>query len=318
MSRHLLPTLALAGVAAAFTTDAVAHCYVGARFFPATLATDDPCVADELSLPTVSWSKTGDFPPATAWDFSGEISKRITENFGISVGQDWTSIRQADGTLTQGFQNLETTFQYQILRDREHELAILSGVIVDWGRTGSTGSGLATDYSLVRPTVYVGKGFGDLPSSFSWFRAFAVTAQVGYEIPTNSFDFTQNVFIPQQLVYGASLQYSMPYLKSEIVDLGLPDFINHLIPVVELSLSTPVANNFGNPYTTTGTVNPGFIYIGSTFQIGLEAMIPVNRASGTGVGVLGQLHLYLDDMFPSTYGQPLFGASPTTPRKMTF
>ena len=25
---------------------ASAHCFVGARFFPATLATDDPCVAD--------------------------------------------------------------------------------------------------------------------------------------------------------------------------------------------------------------------------------------------------------------------------------
>ena len=317
MSRLLPHSLALAGVMAlTCTSQALAHCFVGARFFPATLATDDPCVADEISMPTVGWSRTGDFPPASQWDVSGELSKRITENFGISIGQDWTSIRQADGALTQGFSNFETTFQYQILKDREHELAVLSGVIVDWGRTGSTGSGFATDYSLVTPTIYVGKGFGDLPSSFGWFRAFAVTGQVGYQVPTNSFDFTQNAFIPQQLVYGASLQYSMPYLKSEIVDLGLPDFINHLMPIVELSLTTPVANNFGNPYTTTGTVNPGLIYIGSTFQVGLEAMIPVNRASGTGVGVLGQLHIYLDDMFPTTFGQPLIGGSGSTPRKL--
>jgi hypothetical protein len=318
MSRHLLHTLALAGfTAVAFTSDALAHCFVGARFFPATLAIDDPCVADEMSLPTVAWSQTADVPPASMWNLEFDFSKRITENFGVTVSQDWTSIRQANGTLMQGFGNFETTFQYQILKDREHELAILSGLIVDWGRTGSTGSGFATDYSLVTPTVYVGKGFGDLPSNFGWFRAFAVTGQVGYQIPTTSFDFTQNAFIPQQLVYGASLQYSMPYLKSEIVDLGLPDFINHLIPIVELSLTTPVSNNFGNPYTTTGTVNPGFIYIGSMFQIGLEAMIPVNRTSGTGVGVLGQLHLYLDDMFPSTIGQPLFGGTSPT-RKMTF
>ena len=46
-------------------SNASAHCFVGARFFPATLATDDPCVADEMSLPTVSWSKTGDMPPGT-------------------------------------------------------------------------------------------------------------------------------------------------------------------------------------------------------------------------------------------------------------
>jgi hypothetical protein len=32
---------------------ALAHCFVGAHFFHATLAIDDPCVADELSLPTV-------------------------------------------------------------------------------------------------------------------------------------------------------------------------------------------------------------------------------------------------------------------------
>lgn len=318
MSRHLLHTLALAGLTAAtFTSDALAHCFVGARFLPATLATDDPCVADETSLPTIAWSKTADVPPASQLDISFDFSKRITENFGVTFSQGWTSIRQADGTLMQGFGNFETTFQYQVLKDREHELAILAGLIVDWGHTGSTGSGFATDFSHVTPTLYFGKGFGDLPSGFGGVRAFAVTGQVGYQIPTNSFDFTQNVFIPQQLVYGASLQYSMPYLKSEIVDLGLPEFINHLIPIVEASLTTPVSNNFGNPYTTTGTINPGVIWVGSYFQVGLEAMVPINRQSGTGVGVIGQFHLYLDDMFPTTIGQPLFGGTSST-RKLTF
>ena len=319
MSRHLLHTLVLASLsAAAFTSDALAHCFVGARFLPATLATDDPCVADEMSIPTVAWSKTADVPPASQLDIGIDFSKRITENFGVTLSQGWTSIRQPDGTLMQGFGNFETAFQYQVLKNGEHELAILAGLVVDWGHTGSTGSGLADTFSTVTPTLYFGKGFGDLPSDFSWFRAFAVTGQVGYQIPTNSFDFTQNVFIPQQLAYGASLQYSMPYLKSEIIDLGLPDFINHLIPIVEVSLTTPVANNFGNPYTTIGTVNPGVIWVGSYFQVGLEAMIPINRQSGTGVGVLGQLHLYLDDMFPRSIGQPLFGGTSTTPRKLTF
>jgi hypothetical protein len=319
MSRHMSFSFALASfIALVSTSNALAHCFVGPRFFPATLATDDPCVADEMSLPTVSWSKTGDVPSATEWDISGEISKRITENFGVSVGQTWTQIRQPDGTVTSGFQNLETTFQYQLLKDRSQELAVLAGLIVDWGHTGSTGSGLADTFSTITPTLYFGKGFGNLPDSLSWARPFAVTGQVGYSIPTNSFDFTQSVFIPQQLVYGASLQYSLPYLKSEVRDLQLPDFFNHLIPIVEVSLTTPIANNFGNPYTTTGTVNPGVIWIGSYFQVGLEAMIPINRDSGSGVGVLGQLHLYLDDIFPTTVGQPLIGGSSTAPRKLTF
>ena len=46
MSRYMPLSFALASlVALASTSDAFAHCFVGARFFPATLATDDPCVA---------------------------------------------------------------------------------------------------------------------------------------------------------------------------------------------------------------------------------------------------------------------------------
>jgi hypothetical protein len=309
--------LALLFVPLTFTAS-LAHCFVGARFFPATLAIDDPCVADELSMPTVSWSRTADSPPANEWDISGELSKRITEDFGISIGETWSQIHQPGGFTAAGFADLETTFQYQLLKDQNHELAMLLGLIVDWGGTGATNSGLGTPYSLLTPTYYFGKGFGDLPDSAGWLRAFAITGQIGYQIPTQSYDLTQNLFIPQVLTYGASLQYSMPYLKSEIQDLQLPDLINHLIPIVEAQLSTPVANNFGNSYATTGTINPGVIWVGTYYQVGLEAQVPVNRESGSGVGFLGQLHLYLDDMFPSTLGQPLLGGTQSAPRKLTF
>ena len=114
---------------------------------------------------------------------------------------------------------------------------------------------------------------------------------------------------PQFLTYGFSLQYSMPYLKSSVVDLQLPDFFNHLIPIVEGSFQTPVANNFGTGIGTTGTINPGVIWVGNTFQVGVEALVPINRASGSGVGVMAQLHFYLDDIFPTTIGRPLFGQS---------
>jgi hypothetical protein len=295
-----------------------AHCFVGPRFFPATLVTDDPCVADEMSLPTVVWSRTGDVPPATEWDISAELSKRITEDLGISIGDVWSHIRQPGGPTIQGFGDLETTLQYQLLKDGAHETAMLLGLIVDWGGTGATNAGLATSYSLLTPTYYFGQGFGQLPDTMAWARPFAVTGQIGYQIPTTSFIVSQNTPVPQVLVYGASLQYSMPYLKSEVKDLQLPDFINHLIPIVEAQLSTPVANNFGNSFITTGTINPGVIWVGSYFQVGVEAMIPVNRASGTGVGVIGQLHLYLDDMFPKTLGQPLIGGTSTPPLKPTF
>ena len=299
-------------------SEAFAHCFAGGRFFPATLVTDDPCVADELSLPTVQWSKTADMPPATQWDISVDLAKRITEDFGVTVGNTWSHIHQPGGFTIAGFNNLETAFQYQLLKDPAHELALLVGLVAEWGGTGAINSGLADPWSTLTPTFYFGKGFGDLPDSFGWLRAFAVTGQIGYQIPTRSFDADSGTFIPQVLVYGASIQYSMPYLKSEVRDYQLPDFINHLIPIVEMQLSTPVANNFGNSPITTGTINPGVIWVGTYFQVGAEAVLPVNRASGTGVGVLAQLHLYLDDMFPTTIGRPLLGGGAASPQQPKF
>jgi hypothetical protein len=101
----------------------------------------------------------------------------------------------------------------------------------------------------------------------------------------------------------------MPYLKSNVVDLHLPSFFNHLIPIVEGNFQTPVSNNFNTGIGTTGTIQPGVIWVGDFFQVGLEALVPINRASGSGVGVVAQLHLYLDDIFPTTVGRPLFGGS---------
>ncbi len=294
-------------------SNASAHCFVGPRFFPATLVIDDPCVADEMSMPTVDWFRTGDIPSASQLDISAEFDKRITQDLGFGISDVWSQIRTPGGPIAEGLGDLETTLQYQLLKDGSHETAMLLGLIVDWGGTGNTSAGIATPYSLLTPTYYFGQGLGGLPDTLGFARPLAITGQIGYQIPTTSYIVSQTINVPQVLVYGASLQYSMPYLKSEVKDLQLPEFINHLIPLVETQLFTPVANNLGNPSTTTGTINPGVIYVGSTFQIGLEAIIPINGASGNGVGVLGQVHIYLDDMFPKTLGQPLIGSTSTPP-----
>jgi hypothetical protein len=69
------------------------------------------------------------------------------------------------------------------------------------------------------------------------------------------------------------------------------------------------ANVWDDTNRTTGTINPGIIYVADKFQIGAEAIIPINRASGKGVGWVAQLHLYLDDIFPTTYGRPIIPIS---------
>ena len=316
MPRIVIPLAALVAAVLLPSSSALAHCFVGGRFFPATLAIDDPCVADELSIPTVMWSKTGDDPPARELDVSGEFSKRITETFGVSISPTWTHLSQPGMPNASGFQNLETTFKYQFLTMPEQEFVVSGAIVVDWAGTGASSVG-ADPFSTITPTLYLGKGFGGLPDSVGWARPLGFTAQVGYAVPssatTTSIDPDSGDLAiannPQFFTYGFSLQYSMPYLKSNVVDLQLPDVINHLIPIVEASFQTPVANNFGTGLATTGTVNPGVIWVGSYFQIGLEAVVPINRASGSGVGMLAQLHLYLDDIFPQTIGQPLIGGT---------
>ena len=71
---------------------------------------------------------------------------------------------------------------------------------------------------------------------------------------------------PQALVWGGSIQYSMPYLKSAVEDLSLPDFVNRLIPLVEWNLQTQT-DNFNGEERTTGTINPGIIYVADKFQL---------------------------------------------------
>jgi hypothetical protein len=312
----------LSGLAIALVplSQSVAHEIVGNRFFPATLGIDDPGVNDELSLPTVDSFKTGDVPPVRQRDISGEFSKRITEDFAISFGSTYTFLGPIDPTAAgaNGFQNLDTTFKYRVIRNLEHEFVMSVGLSVEWGGTGAANVG-AEAFNTYVPNIYFGKGLGDLPDTLSWIRPVAITGQVGYAIPGRNFTTTFGIdpdtgnqtvdteFHPRVLNWGATIQYSMPYLKSAVVDLGLPDFINRFIPLVEATMQTPVANTLTSGTMTTGTINPGVIWVGSTFQVAVEALIPINRQSGTNVGVIAQLHLYLDDIDPRGIGKPIFG-----------
>jgi hypothetical protein len=302
--------------ASLLTSQALAHCYVGARFFPAMLVTDDPCVADELSLPTISAFRTGDVPPNDQVTVAGELSKRITPTLGVSVGGTWTQITPPGQPSVAGFQNLETTFKWQFGTIPEREFVMSAGIAVEWGGTGSQAVGSETWNTYV-PTIWFGKGFGELPDSLKWLRPLAVTGQVGYAIPGVSTVVTMDPVTgdtntqtnPQTLVWGGSLQYSMPYLKSNVVDLGISEFFNRMMFIVEASMQTPIANAQDSGILTTGTINPGIIWIGRYYQFGVEAVIPINAQSGADVGVIAQLHIYLDDLFPGSIGKPLFGGS---------
>jgi len=273
-----------------------AHALAGDRFFPATLAVEDPGVADELSLPTVSHLE-GD---ERSTEVSGEWSKRLTRSFGVSVGETWSRAAAPGEPARSGFANLETSAKWQALTDARREAVVAFGLSAEWSGTGAAGVG-AERHTTFTPTFYFGKGAGDLPASLGWARPFALTGAVGYAVPSRSRAPGEAEDNPRVLQWGLTLQYSLPYLQSQVKDLGLPRPINGLVPIVEASFERPLT---GRDRTTTGTVNPGLIWTGRRFQLGAEAMIPVNRASGRRVGAILQLHLYLDDLFPGSLGRP--------------
>ena len=189
-----------------------------------------------------------------------------------------------------------------------HEAIVSAGVDWDIGGTGSRRVG-AESFSTITPGIFFGKGFGDLPNDVKFLRPLAITGLVGYGIPTRSSTTTitdesdtEVERDPHTLEWGFAIEYSVPYLQSFVQDVGLKAPFNRMIPIVEFAMSTPLDRG---QHGTTGTINPGIPWAGQSIQLGIEAVNPVNHRSGNSVGVLAQLHFFLDDLFPQTIGRPL-------------
>ncbi len=318
MTRVLSTTaLAFACLLAFRSSDALAHAVCGARVFPVTLTLDDPGVADEASLPTATYQRSGADGgpgPTNEYDFNFEYDKRITTNLGIGVNYGWNILQTAHAKTQTGFSNLFLTAKYQTCISADHEFIFTLGVQREFGGTGTEQIG-ADRFGATSPTLYFGKGFGDLPVGF--LRPVAITGQFSYTVADKALKATQ-VTDPDtgllSLQYnngnsnswfgGVSLQYSIPYLQSQVKDYGLPNFLGRLTPIVEATWSSRATSPSNQD--TSWTVAPGVIYSGDSYQIGIEALIPANKAAGTHVGVIAQFHIFLDDLFPNSIGKPLF------------
>ena len=111
------------------------HGFAGDRFFPATLQTDDPFVADEMSLLTVT--KNPDDPTGgQSYSFESDIAKRLTPQFRAHGDYEWNYFQPKGMPATHGFGGLTTGAQYQLFVDAPHELMALAGLNVTWAHTG--------------------------------------------------------------------------------------------------------------------------------------------------------------------------------------
>ena len=91
-----------------------------------------------------------------------DLSKRITPEFAIEIGDTFTTLNPHDGRAANGFGNLELGGKYQLLKNGEHEAIVSIGLGVEVGGTGGRSVG-ADSFSTWAPGIFFGKGFGDLP-----------------------------------------------------------------------------------------------------------------------------------------------------------
>jgi hypothetical protein len=270
------------------SSPALAHGVVGQRFFPASITTDDPFAADELALPTLTA-----FDHETDIDF--DYSKTIFPGFAIEVGMGHVNVQPPGEPREKGFGNLEVAPTLELYRNARHEFIVTTGLEWEIGATGS--KAVAERHSTYTPTIKFGKGFGDLPDTLKYLRPLAITGTAGYSVPGTHEE-------PKTIEWGGAIEYSFLYLQNNVRDQGFSNFVAHLTPVVEFNFSSPTRTGEGG---TTGTINPGLIWSGQHIQLAAEAIVPVNDASGHGVGFIGQLHFYIDDLFPHSLGKPIFG-----------
>ncbi len=185
------------------------------------------------------------------------------------------------------------------------------GVERDFARTGANGTNGAVldndDSSSTSPTIYFGKGFGDIP--IGWVRPFALTGELAYTIADKKLKVDPvsgdpvNNGMSNAWTGGLSLQYSIRYLSSQVKDYGLPNFVNRLTPVVELAWSSSASKPSQD--TTQYLWGIGVNYTATTYAVGLEMLVPGNRNTGSHLGVIAQFHLYFDDLLPHSLGKPI-------------
>jgi hypothetical protein len=308
--------------------NAHAHGLIGKCFLPATLVIDDPFVADELSLPTISHIKTpasGDSPATKETDINGEFSKRLSPNLGVSLDGSYKILDQEHAPTLTGFDNLDVSLKYVFFKNADHQVLVSAGVGWEVGGTGSPQVG-ADSFDRVTPQLFWGKCLGDLPDAVSGLQPLVFTGTFGVSIPTRHSNKTVDTdpdtgapdihyeANPSIAVWGFTLQYDLYYLQTFVRDIGLPAPLNRMVPLVEFAMQTPLDTKTAGQ--TTGFINPGIVWFGRYFQVGLELQIPVNERTGKNVGFLGQMHFYLDDIAPQIFTwTPFHGVlGPTFPK----
>src|SRR3979411_281809 len=274
--------------------------YVGDRFFPSTLATTVPTPADFYNPPY--FVKLPDTAATHETDIPTTYSRLVTKDWSVFFTETFCILDGANKGRLSGFDNLVIGTQYQLYTNPEHQFVFTVGGTAAIGGTGTPG--IASSFSTLTPTIYIGKGFGDLPDSLSWLRPLNITGTVAVAVPTDATSLTTTMLPP-----GATTLTEM--INPKVLQLGLAleySLVNNMytgpnrtgtrypegwVPLIEFTTATPLTGPLVG--RTTGTVNPGVIWVSRYLQVGVEAIIPHESHSGRDLGARAQAHLDLSD-----------------------
>jgi len=303
--------LIVASAAPPLSQTANAHGIAGNRYFPGTLTFDDPAIADEAIVPNFSnWNHPDGGGDVADNRINWSFTRLLTPTVGVFVDNSWIA-RNWGVAKRGGFDVTSVGLKWEVFRDNPHEALISANLAWGIGHSGAQGVN-ANAPDTIRPGIFLGKGFGDLPDSVSWLRPFGVTAAFVLEHPAGSVSsnlgidpasrqlgpmLTRNFDI---LHWGFAVEFSTLYLTSRFTG-GPPkeEPLNQWVPLVEFAFDSSRGTK------TIATMNPGLSYVAVTWQLAAEAIVPLNNASGHNIGGRAQLLLFLDDLVPSLFGKPL-------------
>jgi hypothetical protein len=272
------------------------------RDFPKTLTLDEPGVDDEVSLPTFSHqtnAAAGHMAATIENDIDFEVDKRLTARLQLQINGGYRSLADAGADSRYGWNDVSLTAKYVVMDVPDSETILTLGGTRSFARTGARGVGAETAGSTI-PTFYFGQGFGAFAMP-ALLRPFAVTGTIAYLFPDRQAAPGAARF-GQTFQLGVSWQYSLKYLSPVIEGNGIPKLLEHIVAIAELTYDVGVDGGGSVPRI----VAPGLIYAGDGYQLALEALLPLNTASGHGVGAIAQLNLSFVTLGLGRFSRPLW------------
>src|SRR5271155_1228076 len=125
----LVVSIAVMAVVGLGAATAHAHGFVGDRFFPPTIATDDPFATDELLLPSISYFKSAGSPATATTDGGFEFDKEIFPHFALGIAGDYLHLKPDGEPASTGFDDFALSAKYQLWQNDAHEAIISVGAL---------------------------------------------------------------------------------------------------------------------------------------------------------------------------------------------